>query len=66
MDVRRLDRGGHRGKIDAEAVILRRDFDPSSRQILDWLVGASVTELQLVGLRAESPSEELMAETNTE
>src|SRR5207248_11804338 len=44
IQMRHLDIVGQRFRIDREAVILRRDFDLSSLQLLHRMVRASVTE----------------------
>ena len=36
-------------RIDGETVILRRDFDPATFQILNWLVRPPVSELEFEG-----------------
>ena len=48
--------------IYAEAVVLAGDFDLSSLEILNGVVGSSVAEFELVCLGAESKGENLVAE----
>src|SRR4051794_16234883 len=62
FDIVRVQRIG----IDCEAVILRRDLDASAAQILDRMIAAAVSELQLVRAAAERQAEELVAETDAE
>src|SRR5439155_3249983 len=66
VDVGRLDSGRKRGEVDAEAVVLRRDLHAPRRDVLDRLIRAAMTELELVGLRAESERENLVPETDAE
>jgi hypothetical protein len=58
--------GGERFGIDAEAVILRGDFDFLVEQVLNGMIGAVVAEFQFKGLAAERQSTELMAEADAE
>ena len=66
VDVTGLDVGGQRGRVDGEAVVLGRDLDLAGRLVADRVVGASVAELELEGLRAEGLAEELMAQADPE
>ena len=52
--------------VDDEPVVLSRDFDPTRRQILDRLIEAAVSELELVGVAAERAGQQLMPETDPE
>ena len=52
--------------IDAEAVVLAGDFDLAGSEILDGVVGAPVTKLELVGLGAEGERQNLVAQTDAE
>ena len=54
------------GPEDGEAVVLAGDLDPPGRQVLDRVVGAVVTERQLVGLEADRAAQQLMAEADPE
>src|SRR5581483_11656174 len=52
--------------IDGEAMILRGDLDAAAAQILDRMIAAAMSELQLVRPAAERESEQLMAEADAE
>src|SRR5579872_4056878 len=66
VHVRRASARRERREIDAEAVVLRRNLDAPSRQVLDGLIGAAVTELELVGLRPERDRQQLVAQADAE
>src|SRR5271155_2334022 len=55
-----------RFKVNAKAMILRGDLDAARGEILYGLVGPSMTELELVGLRSERSGQELVTEANAE
>jgi hypothetical protein len=52
--------------VHAEAVVLAGYFDLAGLEVLDRVIGAVVTELELVGLCAERQSENLVAEAYSE
>src|SRR6478735_9693181 len=52
--------------LDREAVVLRRDRDPSGPEVLDRVVGAAVAERQLERLQAGGPGQQLVAEADAE
>src|SRR5882672_1947161 len=62
FDLVRVQRIG----VDREAMILRRDLDASAAKILDRMIAAAMSELQLVRAAAEREAEELMAEADAE
>ena len=59
-------RAGHGLVADGEAVVLRRDLDDAGTQVLDRVVGAPVTELELEGLEAERLRQELVPQADAE
>src|SRR5438093_6094769 len=61
-----LDVGRKRLRIDGEAVILRRDFDLSGRQLLDRMICPAMTELELERSAAHRQTEYLMTQTDAE
>ena len=67
-----IDLGGfHLGRgqgawIDRKPVILGGDADPARGQVLDRLVAAAMTELELEGLSPERVAENLVAQANAE
>src|SRR5712691_4506466 len=66
IQMRHLDVGGQRSGIDGKAVILRRDFDLARAELLDRMVRAAVTELQLERLAADGKAQNLVAKTDSE
>src|SRR5712692_9551024 len=50
--------------VDGEAVILRRDLDAARGQIAHRMIGAVVSELELVGAAAEGQSQDLVPEAD--
>src|SRR5215475_16109872 len=52
-------------RIDAEAMILRGNFDLARKKILHWMVRSVMAEFQLVRLPAKRETADLMAETNS-
>src|SRR5262245_16042676 len=52
--------------IDREPVILAGDLDPPGIQILDWLISATVAELELVSRCPDRAAKELVAEADPE
>lgn len=48
------------------AMVLARNIDPSGAEILDRMVGTSVSEGQLESMPAKSGGQHLDAQTNTE
>jgi hypothetical protein len=51
-------------RVYAEAMVLRSDFDFAGTVVDDGMVGAVMSEFQLVGLAAERQAKDLMAETD--
>ena len=67
IDVRDFDVArGQRFGIDAEAVILRGDFDFLREQVLYRMIRAVMAEFQLESFAAQSEAAELMAKADTE
>src|SRR5262245_29631865 len=67
VEVRRLPaERGHRSRIDREAVVLGGDLDLPGRRVLDRMVGAVMTEGQLVRAPARRETENLMTEADAE
>ena len=62
---RRVDLLADRG-VDREAVVVGGDLDLAGGQILDRLVDAAVSELELVGAEAECAAEQLVAKADAE
>src|SRR5215468_12570948 len=56
----------HRRRVDGEAVVLRGDLDLAGGEILDRMVGAVMTERQLVSPPAGRQTEDLVAQTYAE
>ena len=54
------------GRVDREAVVVRRHLDLARRAVHDRLVDAPVSVLELVGAEPESPTEQLVAEADAE
>ena len=52
--------------IDGEVVVVRGDLDLAGCQLLDRMIAAVVSELQLVGLAAQGEPDELVAEADAE
>ena len=52
--------------IDREAVIVRGDFDALRKLVEHRMIGAAMSELQLVGLAAAGEAENLVAEADAE
>ena len=59
-----FDRLGPARSEHGEAVVLAGDLGPARGQVLDRVVGAVVAEGQLVGLEADRPAEQLVAEAD--
>src|SRR5712691_7250761 len=67
VDVRRLPAVGLGGRrVHGEPVVLRRDRDLRRREVLHWMVGAVVAELELVGAAAAGEPHDLVAEADAE
>src|SRR5579864_587914 len=64
IDVSDFDVVRKRCRVHGKAMILRRDFDLASLQLLHRVVGAAVAELQLECLPAHRQAQNLMAETD--
>ncbi len=60
------DLRGKRLRIDGKTVVLGGDFDAPAGQILDGLVGAAMTELELERLSAEGLAENLVPQADAE
>ena len=52
--------------IDGEAVVLAGDLDAAGVEVLHRLVAAAMAELELVGLGADRPAQQLVAEADAE
>jgi len=52
IDVRQFDVIRKGLRIDHKAVVLARDLDLAGEQVLDRVIRAAVSELQLLGLRS--------------
>ena len=52
--------------INAEAMILAGDLDPLGQQVPNRLIGPSMTEFQLPGLRPQSQGQKLMPQADSE
>ena len=50
--------------IHTETVVLCSNLHPSCQKILDWMVCASMAELQFKGLSAKGETQDLMAQTD--
>src|SRR6266511_3706171 len=67
IDVRLHETGLLHGlRVHGEAMVLRGDLDTAGEEILDWMIGAVVTELELLRLSAERQAENLVAEADAE
>src|SRR5438270_689117 len=53
-------------RIDCKTVILRRDFNLLSFEVVNRVISAVMPELQLIGLSAERQPHDLMAKTDPE
>src|SRR6266487_5478640 len=58
--------GGQRLRLDGKAMILRRDFHATGREVLDRLIGAAMAEFQLERFAPERLPKNLVAEANAE
>ena len=63
--VRRVSLALKRG-VNREAVVLGRDLNPAGAPVQDRLVDATVTVLELVGVEAKGPAENLVTEADAE
>ena len=52
--------------VDRVVVVLARDLDPAARLVAHGVVGTVVTELELVGVRAEREAEDLVPDADPE
>ena len=66
VDMRNLCIRRQRLRVNREPMVLRRDRNLPGEQILDRLVAATMAELQLERLSAQSVGQNLMAQTNPE
>ena len=66
IQVRDLDVGRQRARIDREAVILRGDFDLAGAELLHRMIRAAMAELQLERLAADSEAKNLVSEADAE
>jgi len=65
IEVRDFDfAGGERVRVDAEAVILRSNFDFLREQILNGMIGAVVAEFKFEGFSAEGQAANLVTEAD--
>src|ERR1019366_2138884 len=55
-----------RVRVHGEAVIVRGDLDAAGDLIADGVVGAAMSELELVGFAAEGQAEQLVTEADAE
>src|ERR1700716_3913670 len=55
-----------RVRIDGKIMVVRRDFNLASGQLLHWMVPAMMAKLQLEGLATECDTGELMTQTDPE
>src|ERR1035438_5024585 len=53
-------------RVHREAVIVRGDFDAAGELMAHRMVGAAMSELQLVGFAAEGEAEQLVAQADAE
>src|SRR5213593_534457 len=56
----------HGREVHREAMVLRSDLDAPGEEVLHWMIGAMVAELELVGVAAEGQAENLVAEADAE
>ena len=66
IEVRDLDVGRQRLRIDRKPVVLRSDLDLAGLELLDRMVGAAMPELQLVGISTHRERQDLVAKTDAE
>src|SRR4029453_14456995 len=67
IEVARLPAGrGHRRRIDREVGVLGRGFPPPGGEVAHRMVGAVVSERQLVGAATGGQAQDLMAQTDAE
>src|SRR5437763_17020456 len=66
IQVRHLDVGRQRVRIDGEPMILRGDFDLARVELLHRMIRATMAELQLERLAADGEAKNLVSEADAE